>query len=142
MQSHISLYKSNSGLVPLPAKGQKGSPHRQTLWEVEAVMPMGWRGCSAVGLAVGGAEESGLVKAQLLQFLWVLCECGGEQQLLQRRLRWRQTTRTRRSADHRPGTQVLAAELEFLSTPTLLIYKLLHHSFQLFSHFDILYQHK
>lgn len=103
-QSHISLYKSNSGLVPLPAKGQKGSPHRQTLGEVEAVMPMGWRGCSAVGVAVGGAEESGLVKGQLLQFLWVLCERGGEQQLLQWRLRWRQTTRTRRSAEHRPGT--------------------------------------
>lgn len=38
-----------------------------------------------------GAEESGLVEAQLLQLLWVLCKCGRKQQLLQRHLRRGQT---------------------------------------------------
>ena len=38
-----------------------------------------------------GAEEPGLVEAQLLQLLWVLRECGRKQQLLQRHLRRRQT---------------------------------------------------
>lgn len=37
-----------------------------------------------------GAEEPGLVQAQLLELLRVLCEGGGKQQLLQRHLRWGQ----------------------------------------------------
>lgn len=45
-----------------------------------------------------GAEEPGLVEAQLLQLLWVLCERGGKQELLQWHLRRRQTEETQTNA--------------------------------------------
>lgn len=58
----------------------------QTLWEIKAILTEGGSRCSA-----DGAEEPGLVEAQLLQLLRVLCQRGRKQQLLQRHLRWRQT---------------------------------------------------
>lgn len=81
--------------------GLTGSPHLtllgshlsirsycQTLGEIKAILTEGGsRGCAAAD----GAEESGLVEAQLLQLLRVLCQRGGKQQLLQRHLGWRQT---------------------------------------------------
>lgn len=60
----------------------------QTLGEIKAILTEGGRCCSA---AADGAEEPGLVEAQLLQLLRVLCQRGRKQQLLQRHLRWRQT---------------------------------------------------
>lgn len=86
-----------------PSGGSKVISYRQTLGKVKAVLFLGgsgWCGVVAaaggVGVTVDGAEESGLVEAQLLQLLWVLCKCGRKQQLLQRHLRWRQTERRNR----------------------------------------------
>lgn len=64
--------------------------------EVESVMFVGIIRCLRVVVAADGAEESRLMEAQLLQLLWVLGECGREQQLLQWHLRRRQTEEERR----------------------------------------------
>lgn len=64
----------------------------QTLREIKAILTEGGSCCCA---ATDGAEESGLVEAQLLQLLRVLSQRGWKQQLLQRHLRWRQTEHTR-----------------------------------------------
>lgn len=64
----------------------------QTLWEIKAILTESGSCCCA---ATDGAEESGLVEAQLLQLLRVLSQRGWKQQLLQRHLRWRQTEHAR-----------------------------------------------
>lgn len=70
---------------------QKAESHREALGEVEAID----HGRRAAGRAVNGAEELRLVEAQLLQLLRVLGERGGKEQLLERRLTWRQTEKRR-----------------------------------------------
>lgn len=55
--------------------------YRQTLGKVKAVLFLGGScrcgvdAADGVGLTVDGAEESGLVEAQLLELLRVLCKC-------------------------------------------------------------------
>lgn len=68
--------------------------YREPLREVEALRFEGGSVCWRF-TAVGGAEESWLMESQLLQLLWILSQCGGEEQLLQRHLRWRKTERRR-----------------------------------------------
>jgi len=69
--------------------GQEVTSYRQPLWEVEAALRLG----GGAGVAVDGAEEAGLVEAELLELLRVLCQRGRKQKLLQRHLRRRQTER-------------------------------------------------
>lgn len=62
--------------------------YREALREIELLKRL--RGLLRGGATVDGAEEPGLVQAQLLELLRVLGESGGKQQLLQRHLGWGQ----------------------------------------------------
>lgn len=77
--------------VSLLSGCKKSCSYRQTLGEVKAVSCLRGGCWCAVRVRVDGAEKSGLMEAQLLQLLRVLCERGRKQQLLQRHLRRRQT---------------------------------------------------